>query len=108
MSIKEKFLFKDKTVNQTDANAIPAKKPYKDFSITFPVGNDQVRLKAEGMAILRILGTRFSKSALSNSEESRKLVSTLNAEMRIKKGLLPQNLAVMDALYQVFQNKKES
>jgi hypothetical protein len=108
VEIKEKFLFKDKTVMNAVASIATPKKPYKDFSVTFPVGADQTRLKAEGMAILRILGTRFSKTALTNTEDSKKLGHTLSAEMGIKKGILPQNLAVMDALYNIFQNKGEA
>jgi hypothetical protein len=107
MIIKEKFLFKDKTINSAVNPENTIKKPFKDFSITFPVGNDQVRLKAEGIAIIRILGARFSKTSATNLQDAKKLADILCAEMRIKKGILPQNLAVMDALYNVFQDKNK-
>lgn len=107
MIIKEKFLFKDKTLNAVANPKIPIKTPFKDFSITFPLGNDQARLKAEGMSIIRILGARFSKTSSTNFEDAKKLADVLSAEMRIKKGILPQNLAIMDALYNVFQGKNK-
>ena len=103
VEIKEKPLFGvAKPENKIDVRPQP-KKPFDGFNVSFSTGMDVQKLKHEGMAMLRILSAKHAKGALSNKTDLKKLEALVASEISIKKGALPQELAVMKALYKIYK-----
>ena len=103
VEIKEKPLFGvAKPENKIEVRP-QSKKPFNGFNISFDTGMDTQKLKHEGMAMLRILSAKHAKGALSNKTDLKKLETLIASEVLIKKGALPQELAVMNALYKIYK-----
>ena len=74
-----------------------------NLTINLELGNDQPSLKGEGILILRMLLNRHAKACYvssTNAVSKKGLLYNLAREIKIKKGLAPQNVTVMDALIQ--------
>ena len=90
---------------------VPVKKPVAQkkksaaysLNINLDLGNDKPVLKGQGVLILRMLLNRHAKgcyASSTNAVSKKGLLHNLAREIKIKKGLAPQNITVMDALIQ--------
>lgn len=106
MNIEQHQLFGKKNEEKLPVKTPIAKKKKSaaySLNINLDLGNDKPSLKGEGVLILRMLLNRHAKACYASSTNviSKKgLLYNLAREIKIKKGLAPQNVTVMDALIQ--------
>lgn len=104
LKIQEKPLFIDEKIDVVkQENYLPKKNTFPDIKMS--MGNDPVKLKDEGMMVLRILGNRFSKKTMEDERSFAANLSILKDEIHVKKGVFPQNLSVMNTLFRCFLKK---
>ncbi|CAO5682605.1 MAG: hypothetical protein HEEMFOPI_00747 [Holosporales bacterium] len=111
MKIEQSHLFKAEEPKKTEIpiNSVKKEAFFNPFNIHLAMGNNPHVMRDEGIAILRILGSRFSKNVTSGKDphiNAQSLLTVLSHEMKIKKGALPLELSVMDTLYNLFIPKQ--
>lgn len=70
-------------------------KPAPDVSLT--AGLNKATLKTDGVYLLRVLANQYNRT-LPASSAKKKLLNTVETEINIKKGKIPIEIALMDAL----------
>ena len=106
MNIEQHQLFGKKNEEKLPIKTPVAKKKKSaaySLNINLDLGNDKPSLKGEGVLILRMLLNRHAKvcyASATNVISKKGLLYNLAREIKIKKGLAPQNVTVMDALIQ--------
>ncbi len=111
LKVEQHKLFEPEALKQSINDVATPKKEggFNPFNIHLAMGNDSTIMKDDGIAILRILGSRFTKNVTSGRDahiNAESLLTVLSHEMKIKKGILPLELSVMDTLYQLFVPKQ--
>ena len=106
MNIEQHQLFGEKIKPHLPVKTVtskPKKSAAYSLNINLDLGNDKPVLKGEGVLILRMLLNRHAKgcyASSTNAVSKKGLLHNLAREIKIKKGLAPQNITVMDALIQ--------
>jgi hypothetical protein len=97
--VEQKSLFggfeKGKDSSQPSFKTTASYKPAPNTTLL--AGLDKVTLKTEGVYLLRTLINQYSRT-FPAAQVKKKLVKTIESEINIKKGVVPIEVALMDAL----------
>ncbi len=97
--LEQKSLFggseKSKEVSQVQMKAPSFYKPA--LNTTLLAGLDKTSLKTDGVYLLRVLANQYNRT-FPVVQAKKKLAKAIEAEINIKKGVVPIEVALMDAL----------